>query len=83
MQGKYDFCFKGRDVDLICLLMLGIHKFLQEGIVRVGGRSNSEILKRFNLRELTHSHNFRRTLPSHLRTAYNQVSSSACYSATP
>uniref|UniRef100_A0A7N6AWJ7 RZ-type domain-containing protein n=1 Tax=Anabas testudineus TaxID=64144 RepID=A0A7N6AWJ7_ANATE len=56
----------------------GIHKFLQEGIVRVGGRSNSEILKRFNLRELTHSHNFRRTLPSHLRTAYNQIYKQLC-----
>uniref|UniRef100_A0AAX7UH87 RZ-type domain-containing protein n=1 Tax=Astatotilapia calliptera TaxID=8154 RepID=A0AAX7UH87_ASTCA len=51
----------------------GIHKFLKDGIVRVGGRSNSEILKRFNLRELTHSPNFRRTLPGHLRNAYNQV----------
>ncbi|XP_069003772.1 NFX1-type zinc finger-containing protein 1 [Embiotoca jacksoni] len=51
----------------------GIHKFLEDGIVRVGGRSNSEILKRFNLRELTHSYNFRRTLPSHLRSAYNEI----------
>ncbi|KAM9361314.1 NFX1-type zinc finger-containing protein 1 [Symphorus nematophorus] len=51
----------------------GIHTFLQEGIVRVGGRSNSEILKRFNLRELTHSPNFRRSLPSHLRYAYNEI----------
>ncbi|KAK2915291.1 NFX1-type zinc finger-containing protein 1 [Channa argus] len=51
----------------------GIHKFLQNGIVRVGGRSNSEILKRFNLRELTHSPDFRRSLPSHLRFAYNEI----------
>uniref|UniRef100_A0A4W6EBA4 Zinc finger NFX1-type containing 1 n=1 Tax=Lates calcarifer TaxID=8187 RepID=A0A4W6EBA4_LATCA len=51
----------------------GIHKFLQQGIVRVGGRSNSEVLKRFTLRELTHSHNFRRTLPRHLHDAYNTL----------
>nr|XP_004547697.2 NFX1-type zinc finger-containing protein 1 [Maylandia zebra] len=56
----------------------GIHKFLKDGIVRVGGRSNSEILKRFNLRELTHSTNFRRTLPGHLRNAYNQVYRELC-----
>ncbi|KAK2861853.1 hypothetical protein Q5P01_001386 [Channa striata] len=51
----------------------GIHKFLRDGIVRVGGRSNSEILKRFNLRELTHSPDFRRSLPPHLRVAYNEI----------
>uniref|UniRef100_A0A3Q0SGU1 Zinc finger NFX1-type containing 1 n=1 Tax=Amphilophus citrinellus TaxID=61819 RepID=A0A3Q0SGU1_AMPCI len=51
----------------------GIHKFLNEGIVRVGGRSNSEILKRFNMRELTHSPNFKRTLPGHLRDVYRQL----------
>lgn len=60
-------------VGLLWLCFTGIHKFLKDGIVRVGGRSNSEILKQFNLRELTHSQNFRRTLPPHLRTAYNQV----------
>ncbi|KAM3842920.1 NFX1-type zinc finger-containing protein 1-like, partial [Diretmus argenteus] len=51
----------------------GIHKFLPDGIVRVGGRSNSEILKRFTLRELTRSHDFRRKLPSHLRFAYSEI----------
>ncbi|XP_047203702.1 NFX1-type zinc finger-containing protein 1 isoform X1 [Girardinichthys multiradiatus] len=56
----------------------GIHKFLSDGIVRVGGRSNSEILKKFNLRELTHSQNFKRTLPPHLRTAYNQIYRQLC-----
>ncbi|XP_047439999.1 NFX1-type zinc finger-containing protein 1 isoform X2 [Mugil cephalus] len=56
----------------------GIHKFQEEGIVRVGGRSNSEILKRFNLRELTHSSNFRRTLPSYLRSAYNEIYKELC-----
>ncbi|XP_023137605.3 NFX1-type zinc finger-containing protein 1 [Amphiprion ocellaris] len=56
----------------------GIHKFLPEGIVRIGGRSNSEILKKFNLRELTQSHNFRRKLPPHLRTAYNEIYKQLC-----
>ncbi|XP_040014742.1 NFX1-type zinc finger-containing protein 1 [Xiphias gladius] len=56
----------------------GIHTFLKEGIVRVGGRSNSEILKRFSLRELTHAHNFRSTLPSHLRVAYNEIYKQLC-----
>ncbi|KAM9759617.1 NFX1-type zinc finger-containing protein 1 isoform 1-T2 [Menidia menidia] len=51
----------------------GIYKFLKHGIVRVGGRSNSEILKPFNLRELTHSRLFRQSLPSHLRSAYSQI----------
>uniref|UniRef100_A0A665VRZ3 Zinc finger, NFX1-type containing 1 n=1 Tax=Echeneis naucrates TaxID=173247 RepID=A0A665VRZ3_ECHNA len=53
----------------------GIHKFLRNGIVRVGGRSNSEILKRFTLNELTRSHTFRATLPQHLRAAYNRIES--------
>ncbi|XP_051269576.1 NFX1-type zinc finger-containing protein 1 [Dicentrarchus labrax] len=56
----------------------GIHKFLKDGIVRVGGRSNSEILKRFNLRELTHSANFKRSLPSHLRNAFNEIYKQLC-----
>ncbi|TKS70677.1 Zinc finger-containing protein 1 [Collichthys lucidus] len=56
----------------------GIHKFLQKGIVRVGGRSSSEILKPFNLRELTHSPGFKRSLPSHLRFAYNEIYKQLC-----
>ncbi|CAK6952727.1 NFX1-type zinc finger-containing protein 1 [Scomber scombrus] len=56
----------------------GIHKFLPTGIVRVGGRSNSEVLKRFNLRELITSHEFRRTLPAHLRTAFNEIYKQLC-----
>ncbi|XP_032369209.1 NFX1-type zinc finger-containing protein 1 isoform X2 [Etheostoma spectabile] len=56
----------------------GIHKFLPKGIVRVGGRSNSEILKRFNLRELTRSRDFRQKLPSHLSRAYNQIYKQLC-----
>ncbi|XP_044203715.1 NFX1-type zinc finger-containing protein 1 [Thunnus albacares] len=56
----------------------GIHKFLPTGIVRVGGRSNSEVLKRFNLRELMHSHDFRRTLPPYLRGAFNEIYKQLC-----
>ncbi|XP_017264129.2 NFX1-type zinc finger-containing protein 1 isoform X2 [Kryptolebias marmoratus] len=56
----------------------GIHKFLKKGIVRVGGRSNSEVLKQFNLRELSHSPDFRRSLPPHLRTAYGQIYRELC-----
>ncbi|KAI4900627.1 hypothetical protein NFI96_021503, partial [Prochilodus magdalenae] len=51
----------------------GIHGFLRRGIVRVGGRSNSEILKRFALRELTRASGFHRDLPSHLRKAYSEI----------
>lgn len=41
--------------------------------MRVGGRSNSEILKRFSLRELTRMSNFRRDLPAHLKKAFFEV----------
>ncbi|XP_051752119.1 NFX1-type zinc finger-containing protein 1 [Ctenopharyngodon idella] len=51
----------------------GIHGFLKNGIVRVGGRSNSETLKSFGLRELTRAANFRRGLPQHLRRAHHEI----------
>uniref|UniRef100_A0A8B9KLP9 Zinc finger, NFX1-type containing 1 n=1 Tax=Astyanax mexicanus TaxID=7994 RepID=A0A8B9KLP9_ASTMX len=51
----------------------GIHSFMKNGIVRVGGRSNSEILKPFSLRELKRTRNFRRDLPSHLKKAFNEI----------
>ncbi|KAG7494034.1 NFX1-type zinc finger-containing protein 1 [Solea senegalensis] len=51
----------------------GIHKFLKKGIVRVGGRSNSEILKHFNLREISRSDIFKRSLPPHLRIAFKEI----------
>ena len=44
--------------------------------MRVGGRSNSEILKQFTLRELRNKREFRRNLPMHLRRAYMSVSPS-------
>ncbi|KAL4624352.1 NFX1-type zinc finger-containing protein 1-like [Arapaima gigas] len=52
----------------------GIHGFLEKGIVRVGGRSNSEVLKQFTLRELTGGPYFRRSLPAHLRRAHYEIS---------
>ncbi|NXP55776.1 ZNFX1 protein, partial [Heliornis fulica] len=48
----------------------GIHTFQKHGLVRVGGRSNSEILKWFNLRELRKKFEFRSNFPLHLRIAY-------------
>uniref|UniRef100_A0A9J8AQG6 Zinc finger, NFX1-type containing 1 n=1 Tax=Cyprinus carpio carpio TaxID=630221 RepID=A0A9J8AQG6_CYPCA len=51
----------------------GIHGFLKMGIVRVGGRSNSETLKPFGLRELTRASNFRKNLPQHLRRAHHEI----------
>ncbi|KAK7877833.1 hypothetical protein WMY93_031505 [Mugilogobius chulae] len=56
----------------------GIHKFLPDGIVRVGGRSNSEILKRFNLRELAHKEKFKRTGSNNLSAAYNTIFRELC-----
>ncbi|XP_066519944.1 NFX1-type zinc finger-containing protein 1 [Hoplias malabaricus] len=53
----------------------GIHSFLERGIVRVGGRSNSEKLKHFALRELTRATNFRSVLPSFLRKARYEIHS--------
>ncbi|XP_062822871.1 NFX1-type zinc finger-containing protein 1 [Anolis carolinensis] len=53
----------------------GIHTFQEDGIVRVGGRSNSETLKKFTLRELRGKGGFRTNLPRHLRTAHFSVSS--------
>uniref|UniRef100_A0A8D0HIJ5 Zinc finger NFX1-type containing 1 n=1 Tax=Sphenodon punctatus TaxID=8508 RepID=A0A8D0HIJ5_SPHPU len=51
----------------------GIYKSQQTGIVRIGGRSSSEILKQFTLRELRNTREFRRGLPTHLRRAYIDV----------
>ncbi|KAJ0068273.1 hypothetical protein NL108_004666 [Boleophthalmus pectinirostris] len=56
----------------------GIHKFLPDGIVRVGGRSNSEILKRFNLRELAHKEKGKRNGRNGLSAAYNTIFRELC-----
>lgn len=62
------------DMNFLYLCIEGIHKFLGNGIVRVGGRSNSDILKQFNLRQLSSSPGFKQLLPTHLRHAYSDVS---------
>ncbi|KAI3369880.1 hypothetical protein L3Q82_024689 [Scortum barcoo] len=80
-RGRFDMapmlvvCYTNHALDQF---LEGIHKFLKDGIVRVGGRSNSEILKRFNLKELTRSHDFRSKLPAHLRRAYNEIYKQLC-----
>ncbi|EAW75661.1 zinc finger, NFX1-type containing 1, isoform CRA_a, partial [Homo sapiens] len=51
----------------------GIYNCQKTSIVRVGGRSNSEILKQFTLRELRNKREFRRNLPMHLRRAYMSI----------
>nr|XP_056700934.1 NFX1-type zinc finger-containing protein 1 [Euleptes europaea] len=49
----------------------GIYTFQKTGIVRVGGRSNSESLRQFTLRELRNK--CRPMLHLHLRWAYNEI----------
>ncbi|XP_061543897.1 NFX1-type zinc finger-containing protein 1 [Phycodurus eques] len=51
----------------------GIYKFMPKGIVRVGGRSNSELLKSFNLREVALSLTFKQRQPSYLRYAFKEI----------
>ncbi|XP_068120429.1 NFX1-type zinc finger-containing protein 1 [Hyperolius riggenbachi] len=51
----------------------GIHQFLKDGIVRVGARSNSEILKKFNLKELRQNQGGRRNWPLHMRRACGEI----------
>ncbi|NWQ80530.1 ZNFX1 protein, partial [Columbina picui] len=53
----------------------GIYTFQKKGIVRVGGRSSSEVLKQFTLRELRKKCGFRQNLPMHLRRAYVNITS--------
>ncbi|KFP69846.1 NFX1-type zinc finger-containing protein 1, partial [Acanthisitta chloris] len=51
----------------------GIHSFQNHGIVRVGGRSSSEVLKQFTLKELRKQCDFKRDLPMHLCRAYVNI----------
>ncbi|XP_062302008.1 NFX1-type zinc finger-containing protein 1, partial [Osmerus eperlanus] len=51
----------------------GIQTFLPQGIVRVGGRSTSEVLKPFSLRELSKGFQLTRRFPAHLRRAIAQM----------
>ncbi|KAJ8401330.1 hypothetical protein AAFF_G00385610 [Aldrovandia affinis] len=75
-QGDVNFpvlvvCYTNHALDQF---LEGIHRFLEKGIVRVGGRSNSEVLKNFTLRELAGSPEFRRSLPAHLHRAHYEIS---------
>ncbi|NXK32780.1 ZNFX1 protein, partial [Piprites chloris] len=53
----------------------GIHSFQETGIVRVGGRSSSEVLQQFTLKELRKYCDFRHELPGHLCRAYMNITS--------
>ncbi|XP_074776511.1 NFX1-type zinc finger-containing protein 1 [Athene noctua] len=53
----------------------GIYTFQKHGIVRVGGRSSSQVLKQFTLKELRKKSEFRYNLPMHLRRAYVNITS--------
>ncbi|XP_010177906.1 PREDICTED: NFX1-type zinc finger-containing protein 1, partial [Mesitornis unicolor] len=51
----------------------GIYAFQKHGMVRVGGRSSSEVLKQFTLWELRRKYEFRQNLPTHLCRAYVNI----------
>uniref|UniRef100_A0A8C2SUE6 Zinc finger NFX1-type containing 1 n=1 Tax=Coturnix japonica TaxID=93934 RepID=A0A8C2SUE6_COTJA len=51
----------------------GIYTFQKHGMVRIGGRSSSEVLKKFTLKELRKKSEFRHNLPMHLRRAYLNI----------
>ncbi|XP_061894235.1 NFX1-type zinc finger-containing protein 1 isoform X1 [Entelurus aequoreus] len=61
-------CFTNHALDQF---LEGILKFLPNGIVRVGGRSNSELLKRFNIKELTSGPSSK--MPLYLRNAFRDI----------
>ncbi|KAJ7333525.1 NFX1-type zinc finger-containing protein 1 [Desmophyllum pertusum] len=48
----------------------GIHEFHPEGIVRVGGRSQSEVMKACSLSELKHQMHKDKSVPLHIRRAF-------------
>ncbi|NXR16107.1 ZNFX1 protein, partial [Semnornis frantzii] len=51
----------------------GIYRFQKHGMVRIGGRSNSEVLKQFTLKELRKGCGSRHNFPAHLRRAYVNI----------
>ncbi|NXS11506.1 ZNFX1 protein, partial [Neodrepanis coruscans] len=53
----------------------GIRSFQKDGIVRVGGRSNSKMLQKFTLKELRNLSDFKRDLPVHFCRAYMNIMS--------
>ncbi|XP_030319243.1 NFX1-type zinc finger-containing protein 1 isoform X1 [Calypte anna] len=65
-------CYTNRALDQF---LEGIYTFQKHGMVRVGGRSSSEVLKQFTLSELRKNCNFRYNLPMHLRRAYVNITS--------
>ncbi|XP_068745964.1 NFX1-type zinc finger-containing protein 1-like [Montipora capricornis] len=48
----------------------GIHKFHPQGIVRVGSRSQSEVMQACSLSELKHKMHKEKKIPLHIRRAY-------------
>uniref|UniRef100_UPI00398E6CFF NFX1-type zinc finger-containing protein 1-like n=1 Tax=Pristiophorus japonicus TaxID=55135 RepID=UPI00398E6CFF len=48
----------------------GILTFLETGLVRVGGRSSSELLSQFSMQVLRKQKTFRKNLPNYLKGAY-------------
>ena len=57
----------------LCIVRPGISQFLTEGIVRVGGRINSEAMKQFSLTTLRNSRDMRKNIPGHLRATFAVV----------
>ncbi|XP_051872615.1 NFX1-type zinc finger-containing protein 1-like [Pristis pectinata] len=51
----------------------GIYSFLKTGLIRVGGRSSSEILAKFSMTELRKQKAFRKNLPSYLSSMYCEL----------
>ncbi|NXG51676.1 ZNFX1 protein, partial [Psilopogon haemacephalus] len=51
----------------------GIYRFQKHGMVRIGGRSSSEILKQFTLKELRKGCGSRQNFPAHFRRAYMNI----------
>ncbi|XP_038652754.1 NFX1-type zinc finger-containing protein 1-like [Scyliorhinus canicula] len=51
----------------------GIHKFLDTGLVRVGGRSDSKTLSKFSLNTLRREVNFRKVLPGYLKGTHTAL----------
>ncbi|KAM5246213.1 NFX1-type zinc finger-containing protein 1 [Ctenodactylus gundi] len=66
-------CYTNHALDQFLEGIYMSQKCQKASIVRVGGRSSSEILKQFTLRELRTKPEFRRSLPMHLRRAYMNI----------
>ncbi|KAI8514834.1 NFX1-type zinc finger-containing protein 1 [Branchiostoma belcheri] len=51
----------------------GIHEFLKTGIVRAGSRSDSEVLKKFMLREIKHMNRDSRSVPLNIHRNIGRI----------